>query len=128
MTHAKTAALFLILLPAAAQAAGRGDIAVSTAPVAISTAPAALMPPKVPGHEKRQLESVTDLSKDLAETAAFIEKGQGYFRAYTKGTHNSAENQEFVKFLQDYETELANAKKEIEVLQTWLQTKSDLKD
>ncbi|HAM36454.1 MAG TPA: hypothetical protein DEB40_00970 [Elusimicrobia bacterium] len=83
--------------------------------------------PQAPAHAQRTLDNVTDLSRDLAETVAFLETGQSYFRAFTKGSHNAAENKLFVKFLDAYERELATAKKETAVLREWLEKASALK-
>jgi hypothetical protein len=117
--------LSLASVPAAAQA-----VAVSSAApaVVISTAEARYEPPQPPAHSQRTLETATDLSRDLAETAAYLEMGLGYFRAFTKVTHNAAENKLFVKFLDDYERELGTAKKEEQVLRAWLEKAAALKD
>lgn len=98
-------------------------------PAAISTAAAvaAYEPPAPPAHAQRELDTAADLSRDLAETVAYLEAGQSYFRAFTQATHTPAENKLFVKFLEQYEKELAAAKKEYQVLRDWLENASGLK-
>lgn len=90
-------------------------------------APPALLPPAPPAHAQRLMETASDVSKDLAETLAFLEAGQSYYKAYVKGTHTSEENKAFVKFLLDYERELETAKKEFGLLQDWFKKSSELK-
>jgi hypothetical protein len=85
-----------------------------------------LMPPSPPRHEQRMLDNASDLARDLAEIVAFLEAGQSYFRAYKKGTHTREENAAMVKFLETYEKEREIAKKEAELLHTWIKTRSDL--
>ena len=87
-----------------------------------------LSPPQPPAHQKRSLGTAAELSRDLAETVAFIEDGQAFFRAYSKGTHSAQENKEFVRFLEDFEREQDLVKKEVEALGVWAQKKSGLKD
>jgi hypothetical protein len=90
-------------------------------------APPALLPPAPPAHAQRVLESAADASKDLAETLAFLEAGQSYYKAYAKGSHTKQENAAFVKFLQDYERERDTARKEFDLLQAWFKSSSELK-
>ncbi|MBI5200463.1 MAG: hypothetical protein HY925_02655, partial [Elusimicrobia bacterium] len=67
-----------------------------------------------------------DLSRDLAEIVFFLEQGQSYFRAYKRGSHSAEENAAMLKFLEAYEREREIAKKESALLNSWVQTKSDL--
>lgn len=102
------------------------------APAAPAAAPSSepkreLTPPRRPAHAQRLLESASDVSRDLAETLVFIEAGQSFFKAYARGTHTPEENKAFVQFLEDYERELATAKKEFAILQTWFEKSSGLK-
>lgn len=85
-----------------------------------------LMPPLAPRHEQRMVDNASDLAKDLAEIVGFLEQGQSYFRAYKKGTHSAEENAAMVKFLETYERERSLAKKEADLLHTWVKTRSDL--
>jgi hypothetical protein len=119
----------LLLSILAGPAAAQGVAVSSSAPaVAVSTAEARYEPPAPPAHAQRNLDTAADLSRDLAETVAYLEAGLSYFRAFTKTTHNAAENKLFVKFLDDYERELNAARKEEQVLKTWLDKAAALKD
>ena len=74
------------------------------------------------------MTSGSDLARDLAARMDFLERGQAYFQAFTTGgSHTPAENKDFVRFLEDYERELASAKQELAVLNTWFEKKSALK-
>ncbi|MFA6003314.1 MAG: hypothetical protein WC881_04530 [Elusimicrobiota bacterium] len=96
--------------------------------VSLSTAAAVVYePPAPPAHAQRNLESAADLSRDLADTVAYLESGQSYFRPFTKGTHTPAENKLFVGFLDQYEKESATAKNEVKVLRDWLEKAAGLK-
>lgn len=103
--------LVLLLLPAA---------------LAFGDSAPTLMPPPVPRHEQRMVDNASDLSRDLAEIVFFLEQGQSYFRAFKKGTHSAEENAAMLRFLEAYERERELAKKESALLNSWVQSKSDL--
>lgn len=88
---------------------------------------ALLLPPKPPAHAQRVLESASDVARDMSETFAFLEAGQSYYKAFSKGSHTVEENKAFVKFLEDYERELETARKEFGLLKSWFANSSDLK-
>jgi hypothetical protein len=100
-----------------------------TAPPQVAAAPAGLMPPARPVRAKNSLDSAVDVAKDLLLCAEYFESGQAYYRAYTKGgTHTAEENAAFVKFLEEYEQELAVSKRVHAALGAWLEKKSSVKD
>ena len=102
---------------------------VAPAPVAPAEAPkAVLLPPKVPARPKGTLDSAGEVARDLAVRVEYFENGQSYYRAYTKGSHSPEENKAFVKFLEDYESELGIAKRTHAILGLWLEKKSAIKD
>ncbi|MBI4349260.1 MAG: hypothetical protein HY553_20650 [Elusimicrobia bacterium] len=109
-----TCPLFLLVFSPLLASTALGD----TAPV--------LMPPPTPRHERRMVDSASDLARDLTEVVAFLEQGQSYFRAFKKGTHTKEENAAMLRFLEAYEKEREIAKKEASLLNAWVQTKSDL--
>jgi len=90
------------------------------------TLPPQMLPPDPPMHLNRNLDTAMGLAQDLADTVGFLETGQAYFKAFRKGTHNPAENEALVRFLEAYERERENAKKEAEILRTWTRERSDL--
>ena len=101
---------------------------VSTATVVVSTPSAATCePPQPPAHAQRLLQTAADVSRDLADTVAYLEAGQTYFRAFARNSHTREENQRLLEFLRDYETELGMAKKEEAVLRDWLTKAAALK-
>lgn len=105
-------------------------VAVST-PAAAAAAPEpkpALLPPKVPARPKGTLDTAGEVARDLAIRVEYFENGQAYYRAYTKGSHTPEENKAFVQFLEDYENELAIAKRVHTLLGVWLEKKSAIKD
>jgi hypothetical protein len=96
--------------------------------VAVSTASAARVePPQAPAHAQRLLQTATDVSRDLADTIAYLEAGQIYVRAFIRETHTQAEGQRLLEFQRDYEAELSTAKKEEAVLRDWLMKAAALK-
>ncbi|MBI5239613.1 MAG: hypothetical protein HY926_04010 [Elusimicrobia bacterium] len=99
------------------------------AAVEISTPAAAkrLEPPVPPAHAKRLLQTATDVAGDLAETVAYLEAGQVYFRAFARETHSNEENQAMLRFLREYEAELDTAKKEEKILNDWIRKAASLK-
>lgn len=109
-------------LPLSAQS---GPAAPTAAP---APEPAQLFPPAAPVREKPALETASDLTLDMSKLVIFLESGQSYYRAYGKGTHNSAENKAFVKFLEDYERALGDLKQESAALRQWIDKKSELKN
>lgn len=119
------AVLLGAVLTAAAQAPSTPTA--SYAPPAEAEAPRALVPPAVPAHARKNLDSPTELARDLAEVVAFLEQGQAYFRAYQKGTHTPEENRQFLAFLEAYERESAVARKEAAALKKWVDEQSGLK-
>jgi hypothetical protein len=86
-----------------------------------------LTPPALPDREKNELTSASGVALDMAKSIAFMEQGQAYYKAYAKGSHNAAENKAFVRFAEDYDRELNNVRKELDVLRIWVDKKSDLK-
>lgn len=111
-----------------------GAAAVAVAPPApaetkpAETKPAPLLPPKVPERPKGTLDTAGEVARDLAVRVQYFEDGQAYYRAYTKGSHTPEENKAFVKFLEDYESELGIAKRTYAILGVWLEKKSSIKD
>lgn len=130
--------LFLLLsapLALAADLPGMpGAAVVAVAPPApaetkpAETKPAPLLPPKVPERPKGTLDTAGEVARDLAVRVQYFEDGQAYYRAYTKGSHTPEENKAFVKFLEDYESELGIAKRTYAILGVWLEKKSSIKD
>ena len=111
----------------------RMAVAVSTptaaAPVAaVEKKAAVLLPPKIPARPKGTLDSAGEVARDLAVRVEYFENGQAYYRAYTKGSHTPEENKAFVQFLEEYENELAIAKRVHALLGEWLEKKSAIKD
>jgi hypothetical protein len=104
------------------------------APVAVSTptAPAAstpvLFPPTIPARPKGTLDTASEVARDLAVRVQYFEDGQSYYRAYTKRSHTPEENKAFVKFLEEYYTELGIAKRVHSILGVWLEKKTAIKD
>lgn len=102
--------------------------AVSTAP-APAPKPAGLFPPPPPKRAKDSLDSAGEVARDLVMVVEYFEQGQAYYRAYTKGgSHTAAENAAFVRFLEEYEAELAASKRVHQLLGIWLEKKSGVKD
>ena len=85
-----------------------------------------IMPPEVPRHEVRVLDTASDLARDLAETVAFLESGQSYFRAFKRSSHSKIENEAMLRFLQSYDRERETAKREQTVLAQWVRERSEL--
>jgi hypothetical protein len=117
------------------QAAQAAPLEAKPAPVEPKPAPVEpaemkppLLPPKVPARPKGTLDSAGEVARDLAVRIEYFENGQSYYRAYTKGSHSPEENKAFVKFLEDYESELGIAKRTHEILGIWLEKKSSIKD
>jgi hypothetical protein len=102
--------------------------AVSTAPVP-APQPAGLFPPPPPRRVKDSLDSAGEVARDLVMVVEYFEQGQAYYRAYTKGgSHTAAENAAFVRFLEEYEAQLAASKRVHQLLGIWLEKKSGVKD
>ena len=95
------------------------------APLAAMSADIA--PPKAPEREKGELTSASAVALDAAKAVSFLEQGQVYYKAYAKGSHTADQNKAFVRFAEDYDREMATVKKELEVLQTWMEKKAELK-
>ena len=96
--------------------------------VAVSTVGAARYgPPQAPAHTQRLLQTAADVSRDLADTVAYLEAGQIYLRAFMREAHTQAENQRLLEFQRDYEAELNTAKKEEAILRDWLVKAAPLK-
>lgn len=94
--------------------------------VAVST-PTAMLPPEPPRRDGKPIESTPALAADLHRTLTFLESGREYYKAFTSATtHTSAENKAFLKFLEAYERELGNAKKELAALKSWLEKNAEL--
>ena len=115
-----------------ALAAGAAEPAALPAAVETSTPAAAaiaskLEPPTPPAHVKRLLQTATDVARDLADTVAYLEAGQAYFRAFARETHTAEENQAMLRFLREYEAELNTAKKEEVILNDWIRKAANLK-
>lgn len=87
-----------------------------------------LLPPKAPARAKNSLDGAGEVARDLAASVEFFEAGQAYYRAYAKGTHDSEENAAFVRFLEEYEKEQANARRTHAALGQWLEKKSKVTD
>ena len=98
----------------------------STTIIAAEAPKPQFIPPTAPAREKKSLDTAAEVALDAAKSLSFLEDGQSYYRAYAKGTHSSVENKAFVKFLEDYERELATVNKELEVLRLWVEKKSAL--
>ena len=113
----------LIILPAHAADGAKSAVAVST-----PSASAQLFPPKPPVRAKDSLNSAGEVARDLAAAVEYFEAGQAYYRAYTKGSHTPEENKAFVRFLEDYEKELAIARKTHAILGSWIERKSSVRD
>lgn len=92
----------------------------SAVPAVAPALPRVIMPPGVPAHARRSLDSPTELVRDFAEVVAYLDAGQAYFRAYQKGSHSVEENRQFLGFLEAYEKEYAMARKEAEALKKWV--------
>ncbi|MBI3288291.1 MAG: hypothetical protein HYZ74_02095 [Elusimicrobia bacterium] len=125
-------ALFLAVsgLSARAEDPATPEVAVST-PSAATPAEkprGPLMPPPLPARPKSSLDSAGDVARDLAAAVEYFEAGQSYYRAFTKGSHTPEENKAFVQFLEDYEKELAIARKTHSLLGAWLERKSSVRD
>lgn len=102
--------------------------AVSTA-AAPAPKPAGLFPPPPPQRAKDSLDSAGEVARDLVMVVEYFEAGQAYYRAYTKGgSHTAAENAAFLRFLEEYEAQLAVAKRTHQLLGIWLDKKSSVKD
>lgn len=86
-----------------------------------------LEPPKPPERDKKALESASAVAADVARIVAYMESGQAYYKAYARGSHTTAENKAFVRFAEDYDSELNNLKRELEVLRVWVDKKAELK-
>jgi hypothetical protein len=117
-----------LLLSAATAFAAEPAVSTTTPAVEISTPAAARYePPRPPAHVRRLLQTATDVSTDLADTVAYLEAGQVYFRAYARETHTHVENQRLLEFLRDYEAELSTAKKEEVILNDWIRKAANLR-
>ena len=112
-----------------ALAAGAAEPAALPAAVETSTPAAAAIASKLepPTPVKRLLQTATDVARDLAETVAYLEAGQTYFRAFARETHTAEENQAMLRFLREYEAELNTAKKEEVILNDWIRKAANLK-
>lgn len=130
---ALAALLALALLWLSTRAAQAAAEKPATSALAVSTAAAAaaaengLPPPQPPERSGQPLSTASAVALDMARSLAFLEQGQAYYKAYAHGTHDEAENKAFIRFAQDYDTELTNVKRELEVLRVWVDKKSDLK-
>ena len=124
-------ALNLPGMPGSSVAISTSTPIMSSAPVQIpnpaDTKSPVLLPPKVPERPKATLETAGEVSRDLAVRMEYLENGQSYYRAYTKGSHTTEENKAFVEFLADYENELSIAKRTYAILGLWLEKKAALK-
>ena len=94
--------------------------AASSVPAEPPAVPKLIVPPAAPAHARRNLDSPTELARDLAEVVAYLDAGQAYFRAYQKGSHSVEENRLFLAFLESYEKEYAVSRKEVEALKKWV--------
>jgi hypothetical protein len=121
--------LFSLAACAAEPAAPSTEVSTSAVPAVEVSTPAApkLTPPAPPAHAQRLLQTATDVARDLAETVAYLEAGQAYFRAFARETHTPEENQALLRFLREYEAELATAKKEEVILNDWIRKAASLK-
>jgi hypothetical protein len=119
--------ILLLLWAGAARAAEPAAPAPAPVVAVSSVAAARNEPPQAPAHVQRLLQTATDVSRDLADTVAYLDAGQTYFRAYARGTHTQAEDQRLLEFLRDYEAELDTAKKEEAILRDWLVKAASLK-
>lgn len=127
------ATLFLLLAAPLARAAEPPSLpGLPGSSVVVSTpaaaAPAPLLPPRIPARPKGTLDTAGEVARDLAVRVEYFENGQAYYRAYTKGSHTPEENKAFVRFLEDYESELGIAKRVHAILGAWLDKKSSIKD
>lgn len=86
-----------------------------------------IVPPKLPEREKSELSSASAVALDLAKAVAYLEQGQAYYKAYTKGSHTAEQNKAFVRFAEDYDRELSTVKRELDALRSWVDKKSELK-
>ena len=103
-------------------------VVVSTTVSAVANSSVRMFPPKVPARPKGTLDTAADVARDLALRVEYFENGQSYYRAYTKGSHTADENKAFVQFLEEYENELAIARRVHALLGVWLEKKSSVKD
>ncbi|MEK7389906.1 MAG: hypothetical protein AAB036_09415 [Elusimicrobiota bacterium] len=90
--------------------------------------PGALFPPKPPTRASESIDSAGEMTRALAAVVEYLESGQAYYRAYTKGSHTAKENKAFVNFLQEYEKELAFARTTHSRLGSWIEKKSSVRD
>lgn len=102
--------------------------AAAPAPAVEEPKKAPLLPPRIPARPKGTLDTAGEVARDLALRVEYFENGQSYYRAYTKGSHSPEENKAFVQFLEEYENELAIARRTHLILGTWLEKKSAIKD
>ena len=86
-----------------------------------------LEPPKPPENGKKALESASAVAVDVSARMAYLEQGQTYYKAFTHGSHTTAQNKDFVRFAEDYDRELQTVKQEVEILRVWIDKKSELK-
>lgn len=122
---------FLLLLALPALGADAPAAAPPVETPAAAAAPAekrVLQPPRRPARAKDSLDGAGEVARDLAASVEYFESGQAYYRAYTKGTHSPEENAAFVKFLEEYEKELATARRTHVALGLWLDKKSKVTD
>jgi hypothetical protein len=115
--------MIMIFLLFSSAAAFADEPAVSTAASAVELSSAAAVsaqPPQPPAHAQRLLQTATDVARDFADTAAYLEAGQIYYRAYARQSRTLAEEQRLLEFQRDYQAELDTAKKEEAVLRDWL--------
>jgi hypothetical protein len=125
-----TLLIFFSLAACAAEPSAEAPVSsVPSVALAVSTPAAAGMtsPPTPPAHAKRLLQTATDVARDLADTVAYLEAGQAYFRAFARETHTAEENQAMLRFLREYEAELSTAKKEEVILNDWIRKAASLK-
>jgi hypothetical protein len=115
--------------PAEVPAVATTTVVLEPAAAAPAPKPAGLFPPEPPRRAKDSLDSAGEVARDLVMVVEYFEAGQAYYRAYTKGgTHTAAENAAFVRFLEEYEAQLAVAKRTHQLLGIWLDRKSGVKD
>ncbi len=123
--------LFFLFALAAGAAEPAAETAAPAVPAVAVPTPAAVAlkiePPTPPAHAKRLLQTATDVARDLADTVAYLEAGQVYFRAFARETHTAEENQAMLRFLREYEAELSTAKKEEVILNDWIRKAANLK-
>jgi hypothetical protein len=111
--------------PAPTPAPAPGAVSTPTAPAEPKRV---LFPPAVPARPKGTLDTASEVARDLAVRVQYFEDGQSYYRAYTKSSHTPEENKAFVKFLEEYYTELGIAKRVHSILGGWLEKKTAIKD